>query len=124
MTAVPDDPEDWTDEQWLAWLAEGDLAVTEAPPAAPRRPSIKGGLGARMLAASMRGLQEAIYGPQDEPAVVIEASGDPPDDEGLDVRLDPDHPDQSVVVVRPWLLRHLNDGRGAPPQPPPAQHRD
>lgn len=109
MNGVPDDPEDWTDEEWLAWLAQGDVVVDELArdQAAPRR-SRKEGLGAKMLAASMRGLQEAIYGPKDEPAIVVQASGDPPDD-GLDVRLDPDHPEQSVVVVRPWLLRHLHD---------------
>lgn len=119
MDPVPDDPEDWTDDQWLAWLAEGDVRVAGAEPSVPppTRPSLKDGLGAKMLAASMRGLQEAIYGPKDEPAIVIEAAGDPPDPEGLDVRLDPDHPDQSVVVVRPWLLRHLHDEHWPPPPP-------
>jgi len=120
MTSVPDDPEDWTDEQWLAWLAEGDVTDaggTPPEPPAPRRPSRTESLGAKMLAASMRGMAEAIYGPKDEPAIVIDASGDPPDDEGLDVRLDPDHPAHSVVVVRPWLLRHLHDDRADPPHP-------
>lgn len=107
---MPDDPQEWTDDEWLAWLAEGDLAAGDAPvPEQTRRPSLKDGLGGKILAASMRGLHEAIYGPKDEPAIVIEAAGDPPDPEGLDVRLDPDHPEQSVVVVRPWLLRHLHD---------------
>lgn len=120
MDPVPDDPEAWTDEEWLAWLAAGDITEAGGEPTGPRpaKPSRKDGLGAKMLAASMRGLQEAIYGPKDEPAIVIEAAGDPPDDEGLDVRLDPDHPEQSVVVVRPWLLRHLHDEHGTPPPPP------
>jgi hypothetical protein len=109
---VPDDPEDWTDEEWLAWLAAGDVTAPEADDAAPsRRPALRDGLGAKMLAASMRGLTEAIYGRKDEPAIVIEASGDPPDPQGLDLRLDLEHPERSVVVVRPWLLRHLNDER-------------
>ncbi|MGI8686687.1 MAG: hypothetical protein ACR2MO_16625 [Acidimicrobiales bacterium] len=114
MDPVPEDPEDWTDEQWLAWLAEGDVTSAEAGPERPeppRRPTLRDGLGAKMLAAGMRGLNDAIYGPKDEPAIVIDAAGDPPDPEGLDVQLDPDHPEQSVVVVRPWLLRHLNDQR-------------
>lgn len=120
MDGVPDDPEDWTDEEWLAWLAEGDIVPPGASAHEPsRRPSLTKGLGAKMLAASMRGLQEAIYGPKDEPAIIIEAAGDPPDPEGLDVRLDPDHPDQSVVVVRPWLLRHLRDESAAQPPPSP-----
>lgn len=110
LDGVPADPQDWSDEQWLAWLAELDAAagITEAP-AAPHPP--EQGLGARLLAASMRGLAEAIYGPKEEAAIVIEASGEPPDD-GLDVTLDRDHPEQSVVVVRPWLLRHLRDQAG------------
>lgn len=95
--------------------------VADVPAPAPsRRPSLKDGLGAKMLAASMRGLQEAIYGPKDEPAIVIEAAGDPPDPEGLDVHLDPDHPEQSVVVVRPWLLHHLHDESAAQASPPHA----
>ena len=116
MTPVPDDPQDWSDDQWLAWLAEVDALADEAAPAVPEhhKPSFRDGLGGKMLAASMRGLAEAIYGPKEEPAIVIEASGDPPGDEGLDVRLDPDHPEQSVVVVRPWLLRHLRDQQDPP----------
>lgn len=142
MDDAPADPEDWSHEEWLAWLAEGDAvlageavgdAALDAPLAddddgdsaadgdagggagAEGRPGLTGGLGARMLAASMRGLNDAIYGPKDEPAIVIEAAGDPPDPEGLDVHLDPDHPEQSVVVVRPWLLRRLHDERSGDP---------
>jgi len=124
VDGVPDDPQEWTDDEWLAWLAEGDIAVDDVPaPEQARRPSLKEGLGAKILAASMRGLHEAIYGPKDEAAIVIEAAGDPPDPEGLDVRLDPDHPEQSVVVVRPWLLRHLRDESAAhtPKHQPPGR---
>lgn len=113
MTRVPDDPQDWTDEQWLAWLAEVDAAAEagelDADAASPPRPSFREGLAGQMLAASMRGLAEAMYGPKEEPAIVVDANGDPPGPDGLDVQLDPDHPEQSVVVVRPWLLRHLHD---------------
>lgn len=115
---MPDDPQDWTDEEWLAWLAAGDVVVDEAPLPPPGRPSLKDGLGAKMLAASMRGLHDAMYGPKDEPAVVIEASGDPPTDDPLDVHLDPDDPGRSVARVRPWLLRpHRHDPPGRPPPP-------
>ena len=119
MDGVPDDPEDWTDEEWLAWLAEGDLlAAGEPAPEEARGPSRRDGMGAKMLAASMRGLHEAIYGPKEEAAIVIEAAGGPPGSDGLDVHLDPDHPEQSVVVIRPWLLRHLHDEGPAPPPAP------
>ncbi|HET7489861.1 MAG TPA: hypothetical protein VFJ85_18180 [Acidimicrobiales bacterium] len=114
MASVPEDSKHWTDEQWLAWLAELDAAAEASEPDEHDRPAPRDRIGARMLAASMRGLAEAIYGPKDEPAIVIEASGEPPPD-GLDVTLDPDHPEQSVVVVRPWLLRHLRDGAADEP---------
>ena len=49
----------------------------------------------------MIGLRNAMYGvPKDEIVVVAEAGGDPPNDDLHDVRLDPDHPERSEVVVR------------------------
>jgi hypothetical protein len=102
----PDDAEQWSDEQWLAWLSETDEAaqweqdVQRMRSATDRLP-----VGGRLLYAGMRGLYEVIYGRIDEPAIVIEASGDGPgDEESLEVHLDPDHPEDSTVVVRPWLI--------------------
>jgi hypothetical protein len=37
--------------------------------------------------------------------VVADASGDPPSPDGLDLHLDPDHPEASTVVVRRWVGR-------------------
>ncbi len=108
MTPVPEDPDDWTDEEWLAWLDEGDAAGAGRRPAVPPRtaPSWRSaGFGTQMLAAAMLGVAEALNGPKEEPAIVVDASGDPPGDNPLDLHLDPDRPDHSVVVVRPWLLR-------------------
>lgn len=108
MVPSPPDPQDWTDEQWLAWLAETDAvdADTPAPARAAKPPAHhRGGMGGQMLAAAMTGMAEAIYGPREPPAIVVEASGGPPDDDALELHLDPDHPEESVVVVRPWLLR-------------------
>ena len=111
MATLPDDPQDWTDEQWLAWLAEGDAeerARLEAeqdsdhPPLPSWR---KAPIAAQFLAASMLGVAEAIYGPKDEPAIISEAPGEPPGDDGFELHLDPDKPDESVILVRPWLLR-------------------
>jgi len=104
----PPDPQDWTDEQWLAWLAETDaVEPAVAPPSSMRGPRAgrRAGLGGQMLAAAMTGMAEAMYGPKEPPAIVIEASGGPPDDDALELHLHPDHPEESVVVVRPWLLR-------------------
>jgi hypothetical protein len=115
VTALPDDPEEWTDEQWLAWLAEGDAAERAAAEAAgPEPPSLpswrKGTVAGQFLAASMIGLAEAIYGHREEPAIVREAQGEPPDDDPLEVHLDPEHPEESVALIRPWLLRQAADG--------------
>lgn len=113
MAGWPSDPEEWTDEQWLAWLNETDALPPEpgepAPPAEPEETWRTKGVGTQIVAAAMIGLAEALHGPREKPAIVIDASGDPPNDDGLDVQLDPEHPEQSVVVVRPWLLRHLSE---------------
>lgn len=128
MAGWPSDPEQWSDEQWLAWLNETDGAPpdgdgpggsepageTEADPESEPEESWRTkGVGTQLVAAAMIGLAEALHGPREKPAIVIDASGDKPNDDGLDLQLDPEHPEQSVVVVRPWLLRHLAE------QPPP-----
>jgi hypothetical protein len=104
----PDDPEDWSDEQWLTWLQETDALTTSGPgeggqpvpPAAERLP-----VSGQLLFAGMRGLFEVIYGKIEQPAIVIEASGgDPEEPESVEINLDPDHPEDSTVVVRPWLM--------------------
>ncbi|MDQ1397293.1 MAG: hypothetical protein QOG64_2552 [Acidimicrobiaceae bacterium] len=122
MALLPDDPEEWTDEEWLAWLEEGDAAERAAAAAeGPDRPVLpswrKGPVAAQFLAASMLAIGDAIYGPREEPAIVIQAPGEPPGDEGFDVQLDPEKPDESVIVVRPWLLHQDaagHDGDGPP----------
>ena len=103
----PADPEAWTDEEWLEWLRAtdgegfggGDGEEDGAPTrmtAFTRRPA------GRALGAAMIGLRNAIYGfKEDEIAIVADAGGDPPNDTDLhDVRLDPDHPERSEVIVR------------------------
>lgn len=113
LPLLPDDPDEWSDEQWLAWLEEGDAAERAAAAGAPDRPPLptwrKAPIAMQFLAASMTAVGEAIYGRREEPAIVIEAAGDPPGDDGLDVQLDFEHPEASVVVVREWLLHH-DDG--------------
>jgi hypothetical protein len=50
------------------------------------------------------GLQEALEGrDRDEPPIVIDAPGDPPRLEPLQVFFDEDSPQHTFVVVRPWL---------------------
>jgi hypothetical protein len=58
------------------------------------------------------GLQHALDRPKQEPAIVVEASGEPEDDDApFVVHLDPDDPSRTVVVLR--------DGPTAPPARPP-----
>lgn len=51
------------------------------------------------------GLRHALELQQEPPAIVQEVPGGPPgDDEPWAVQLDHDHPEESVVVIRPWLF--------------------
>jgi hypothetical protein len=56
-----------------------------------------------VLAAGMLGLRDALETPKEEPAIVVNWSGAPPFSEPIVLRLDPDHPEDSIVMVRPWL---------------------
>jgi hypothetical protein len=54
-----------------------------------------------VLAAGLLGLATALEGPRDEEvAVVVEYSGDPPFSDRILMRLDPDSPQDSIVLVR------------------------
>lgn len=98
----PDDPDAWTEDEWLEWLAEVD-AETPVDPGGPYRRRSRSAVGT-MLGAAMVGLHQAIYGAQQTDIVmVVESDGDPPDPQTVDVHLDPDDPDASTVTVRPWL---------------------
>lgn len=99
----PDDAEEWSDEQWLDWLNDTDPAAIGEPPARPpaARPR---STGSQMLYAAMFGLHEVIYGTQEEVTVLEEAGGEPDEPRGLEVHVEPDSPETSTVVVRPWLI--------------------
>jgi hypothetical protein len=59
-----------------------------------------------VLSASMLGLRDVLEGPrEDRPAIVEEHTGAPPVPEGISMRLDPDNAADSIILVRPWLLR-------------------
>jgi len=95
----PEDPEAWSDEQWIAWLE-----ATDGPDRSDdgrRRPrSWRERRPASALGAAMLGLHDVIYGRRDEAAIVVDAGGDPPRDGLPEVHLDPDHPERSEVIVR------------------------
>ena len=91
----PDDAENWSDEEWIAWLESTDDSGERQPAvSAPRKGR---SVGTQMLASVMLGFHEMIYGKQDEQQVQIAPAPGPPDDEDIEVHLDPDDPSQSEI---------------------------
>jgi hypothetical protein len=80
--------------------AEEPAAEQMTPLAAWRRRTATG----MVLSAVALGLQEALEPKDEKPALVIEADGEPTDDEPISAYLVPGMPEASWVVVRPWLL--------------------
>ena len=108
-----DDEEDYTDEQPDLDRplesrgrrdADGpDGAVVAHADPAPierfRRTSI-----GTALAAGLLGLRDVLEPPRDEtPAIVEDWAGGEPFTDPIVLRLDPEHPEDSIVMVRPGL---------------------
>jgi phosphopantetheinyl transferase len=76
----------------------------DAPvPLSPTR-RFAGSAAGAVVAASMRGIRDVLYGPEkEEVEIVTDWSGDKPFTDPYVLRLDPDHPEDSIVMVRPWL---------------------
>jgi hypothetical protein len=73
----PTNPEDWSDEQWIAYLKATDLlqddgCFEEFSPVT-RMSRIARTTGGRMVGVAMRTLDEIIYGHRDQPAAVAES---------------------------------------------------
>lgn len=90
----PEDPDDWTEEEWLAWLAQAPLdpETGRAHPMSRARTA-----GGGVLAAAMFGLERAIYGERPKAEIVAVADAD-----GLDLpdgALDADDPAASWLVL-------------------------
>jgi hypothetical protein len=63
-----------------------------------------------IVSAGLLGLRDALEGPKkEEVQVVSDWSGDPPFTDPYVLRLDPDHPEDSIVMVRPWLRGQRED---------------
>jgi hypothetical protein len=57
-----------------------------------------------VFSAGLLGLRDVFEPPKkDEVQVVTDWSGDPPFTDPYVLRLDPEHPEDSIVMVRPWL---------------------
>ena len=93
----PQDPDDWTEEQWRHWLltAPPDPDTGRAHPLTRAQTSA----GGTVLAAAMLGLEQAVFGERPKPEIVAEAEADGLDLGDLD--LDLDDPAASRMSLRP-----------------------
>lgn len=125
LREVPRHPEGWTVATipslpgTVASIAvEGDAAVQVeqwAAPAIAERPWVgdpyirpidkfRGTAVGSVLAAGMLGLRDVLEPRREEEiAIVQDDAAGPPVDDPIELQLDPDHPEESVVRVRPWL---------------------
>jgi hypothetical protein len=93
----PQDPDDWSEEQWRAWLATAppDPDTGRTHPLTRAQTSA----GGTVLAAAMLGLEQAVFGERPKAEIVAEADAD-----GLDlgdVDLDLDDPSSSRLTLPP-----------------------
>jgi hypothetical protein len=66
-----------------------------------------------MLTGFALGLQQALGKEQEQPAIIMQTSGDPPMDLPVEAEVEQGRPRQSVVSVRPWLLPDRREQGGA-----------
>ena len=107
----PDDPDEWTDDQWIEWLKATDdvEGVDEEPPRTGVR-RISSSAGGQMLGQAMLGMAQAIYGRQDDDIVlVVESGGETADDVPFAVHLDHEHPERSSIVFRPDSAQNTDE---------------
>ena len=97
-----EDDEGYTDEPDES---DEDADVTGHAPPAPIERFHRSSLGT-VLAAGMFGLRDVLEPAKDEtPAIVEDWSGGEPFDDPYVMRLDPEHPEDSIVMIRPWLKK-------------------
>jgi hypothetical protein len=93
-----------SDEGYLEEPEDGDAPAGHAEPTAIQK-FHQTGLGL-VFGAGMLGLRDVLYGPNDEePEIVQDWAGEPFDDPYV-LRLDPEHPEDSIVMIRPHLMKH------------------
>lgn len=100
-----------------------DGSHTALPPKveAWRRRSAAGAI----LTGFALGLQQALETKKEDPSIVVQTSGEPPEDLPVEADFEYARPRHSVVSIRPWLLgdRKRADagtersGDGEPPEP-------
>jgi hypothetical protein len=81
-----------------------------------RRRSVAGAV----LSGFAFGLKEALEPERQEAPIIVQVSGDPVDDLPVEAHLDDLQPSESVVTVRPWLLKEIA-AEGGPAEGGPAE---
>ena len=95
--APPEDPEEWSHEDWCSWLNETQLDFPDDPAPVIRRSR---SAGTAFMGAAMLGIERAMFGKVSKPEVVVEIEADGRDD-GF-VKIDPDDPAASTInITRP-----------------------
>ena len=57
-----------------------------------------------MMTGIAFGMQEALDRKRKEPPIVQQVDGDPGPQGPIELQFDPDHPEKTVAVIRPWLM--------------------
>jgi hypothetical protein len=97
--------DEFDDELYGEDAYDGDEFAEHADPSPIRRFADRSAIG-MVAAASLRGLRDVLQGPpKEEVQVVADWNGDKPFTDPYVLRLDPDHPEDSIVMVRPWLVK-------------------
>jgi hypothetical protein len=91
----PQDPDDWTEEQWREWLAN----APEDPETGRAHPlsRVTRSTGGIALGAAMLGLDQAIFGEKPKVEVVAEAAASGEGDDDID--LDDEDPAASRITL-------------------------
>ncbi|HEY9556325.1 MAG TPA: hypothetical protein VIR58_06305 [Acidimicrobiales bacterium] len=93
----PEDPEEWSEEQWREWLARApqDPDTGRSHPLTRAQTSA----GGTVLGAAMLGLEQAVFGERPKAEIVAEADADGLDLGDLD--LDLEDPAASRLTLPP-----------------------
>ncbi len=115
----PEDPfADEDADYGIAPDEAGDDQHTALPPKVEgwRRRSATGAV----LTGFALGLQSVFEPKRDEPSIVLETSGDPPQDLPVEADMEYRRPRQTVVNIRPWLLDQERSDKADPEAEPGA----
>jgi hypothetical protein len=98
----PQDPEEWTDDEWISYLEQTDALFSEAftQPVEPLLGKVTKSSGGQIIGNAMVGMAQAIYGNEVTEIVIVSEGNPARDDEPFRVTLDLDHPENSTVVFR------------------------